>query len=292
MSVTSSEIASQPEMWARAKALLPRVRDALPVANERVAILGCGTSFFVAQAASRLREANGLGETHALVASEVPTERDYGLTVAVSRSGTTTEVVDALRALGPRRRSLAISAVAHSPVAEVADDAVVLDFADEASIVQTRFATTTLALLRAHFGDDLDTAIAGARASVRRDLPLDPTRFEHFAFLGRGWAAGLAAEAALKFREAAGAWSESYPAMEFRHGPISVAGTGSVVWCLSPVDPALLGDIQATGATVIQPTHDPMAELVTIQRAAVELAEARGLDPDQPRHLSRSVVLS
>jgi fructoselysine-6-P-deglycase FrlB-like protein len=34
-----------------------------------------------------------------------------------------------------------------------------------------------------------------------------------------------------------------------------------------------------------------MAELVLIQRMAVELAEARGLDPDHPRHLTRSVVL-
>ena len=34
-----------------------------------------------------------------------------------------------------------------------------------------------------------------------------------------------------------------------------------------------------------------MAELVLIQRMAVELAEAQGLDPDHPKHLSRSVVL-
>jgi glucosamine 6-phosphate synthetase-like amidotransferase/phosphosugar isomerase protein len=35
-----------------------------------------------------------------------------------------------------------------------------------------------------------------------------------------------------------------------------------------------------------------MAELVKIQRTAVLLAEAKGLDPDRPRHLTRSVVLS
>jgi len=34
-----------------------------------------------------------------------------------------------------------------------------------------------------------------------------------------------------------------------------------------------------------------MAELVLIQRVAVELAEACGLDPDRPKHLTRSVVL-
>jgi fructoselysine-6-P-deglycase FrlB-like protein len=35
-----------------------------------------------------------------------------------------------------------------------------------------------------------------------------------------------------------------------------------------------------------------MAELVMAQRLAVALAGARGLDPDRPRYLARSVVLS
>lgn len=103
---------------------------------------------------------------------------------------------------------------------------------------------------------------------------------------------GLANEAALKFREAAQAWTESYPAMEFRHGPISVAGPESVVWALGPVDASVLRDAAATGATVLGGTADPMVELVTIQRTAVALAESGGLDPDHPRHLTRSVVLS
>ena len=61
-----------------------------------------------------------------------------------------------------------------------------------------------------------------------------------FVFLGRAWTVGLAREAALKVREAALAWSEAYPAMEYRHGPISVAGAGTVVWPLEqrPAEPA------------------------------------------------------
>ena len=166
-----------------------------------------------------------------------------------------------------------------------------LPFADEESIVQTRFATTALALLRAHFGEDLEPAIADAERCLGLPLPLDPSDFEHFVFLGAGWTVGLAFEAALKFREAAGAWAEAYPAMEYRHGPISVAGSGSLVWFLGPAGADLIADIEATGATVLAGTLDPMAELLQIQRAAVALAQARGLDPDQPQHLTRSVVL-
>jgi fructoselysine-6-P-deglycase FrlB-like protein len=93
-------------------------------------------------------------------------------------------------------------------------------------------------------------------------------------------------------REAALAWSESYPAMEYRHGPISLASERTLVWFVGEVDPDLRNDVGTTGATVVGGTLDAMAELVLVQRAAVQLAIARGLDPDHPRHLTRSVVLS
>jgi fructoselysine-6-P-deglycase FrlB-like protein len=96
----------------------------------------------------------------------------------------------------------------------------------------------------------------------------------------------------LKLRETAQAWTESYPAMEFRHGPISVVHPGSLVWAVGAVDRAVLDDAAAAGARVVGGELDPMAELVRIQRTAAALAEARGLDPDRPRNLTRSVVLS
>jgi fructoselysine-6-P-deglycase FrlB-like protein len=172
-----------------------------------------------------------------------------------------------------------------------ADDAVVLDFANEQSVVQTRFATTALALLRAHVGDRLEAAIAGGEAALTSALPVQPAEFRQFVFLGQGWTVGIANEAALKLREAAAAWTEAYPAMEYRHGPISVAGPGTLVWAIGPVDPSVLADAADTGATIVDGGSDPMAELVLIQRMAVELAEAHGLDPDHPKHLTRSVVL-
>lgn len=255
-------------------------------------MIGCGTSFYVAQAAAALRESAGLGETDAVVASEFGATRAYDRVVAISRSGTTTEVVRALQALPPETPSVAITAVAETPVADASSAPVVLDFADEESVVQTRFATTTLAMLRAHLGERLDDAIAEAEVAVAAAFPVDPAAFERFVFLGHGWTVGLANEAALKMRETALAWSEAYPAMEFRHGPISVAAPGSLVWLLGVDDPDLERDVKATGASVLVGSLDPMVELVMIQRMAVALAESRGLDPDRPRHLTRSVVLS
>jgi fructoselysine-6-P-deglycase FrlB-like protein len=187
---------------------------------------------------------------------------------------------------------VALVGVTGAPVPDAADDVVNLGFADERSVVQTRFATTALALLRSHLGQDLGPAIAQAEVAIDAPLPIEPSAHSHYVSLGRGWTVGLANEAALKLREAAQAWSEAYPAMEYRHGPISVAGPGSVVWALGDIGDAIRKDVAATGATLVGGDLDPMAELVRVQRVAAALADARGLDPDHPRNLTRSVVLS
>jgi len=291
MRAITSEIASQPTLWRKAAAMAPAVVGRLPAPGEPAVAIGCGTSHHIARAYAVLREENGLGLTDAVIASEFPPHRSYGRVVAISRSGTTTEVLRTLEGVKGRIATVAVTAVPGSPVASSADETVVLDFANEQSVVQTRFATTALTLLRAHIGDRLDAAVADGEAALASKLPADPSDFRQFVFLGQGWTVGLAHEAALKLREAASAWTEAYPAMEYRHGPISVAGPRTLVWAIGPVDPGVLADVADTGATIIGQGLDPMAELVLIQRVAVELAEARGLDPDRPKHLTRSVVL-
>jgi fructoselysine-6-P-deglycase FrlB-like protein len=64
------------------------------------------------------------------------------------------------------------------------------------------------------------------------------------------------------------------------------------VWLLQAGDDTLADDIRVTGATVHQGTADPLIELVQAQRLAVASAEHRGLDPDAPRHLTRSIILN
>ena len=291
MRAITSEIASQPALWRKAAGLAPAAAGALPAPGEPAAAIGCGTSYHIARAYAGLREERNLGTTDAAIASELPPHRSYGRVVAISRSGTTTEVLRTLEGVRGRIATVAITAVPDSPVASAADETIVLDFANEQSVVQTRFATTALALLRAHIGDRLEAAVADGEAALARALPATPSEFTQFVFLGQGWTVGLANEAALKLREAASAWTEAYPAMEYRHGPISAAGRGTLVWAIGAVDPGVLADAAATGATIVNQGSDPMAELVLIQRMAVELAEAQGLDPDHPKHLTRSVVL-
>ncbi len=286
-----AELRSQPGCWRRAVEVAGRSRGLLPRAGERVAVVGCGTSWFMGQAYAWLRESAGQGETDAFTASELPGGRRYDRLLAITRSGTTTEVLTLLHQVRGRQPTLVITAVPGSPVVGAADESIVLDFADEQSVVQTRFATSTLALLRAALGQDLEPVIAQADQALAADLPAGLLERTQFTFLGSGWTVGLANEAALKLREACSAWAESYPAMEYRHGPISIADARSAVWFLTRPPASLAEEIAATQALVLTPTGDPMAELVKAQRLAVALAAAKGLDPDRPRNLSRSVIL-
>ncbi|MFF5184413.1 SIS domain-containing protein [Streptomyces sp. NPDC000345] len=291
MTHVEDELTGQPECWTRAASEAARYKRELPVPGERVAIVGCGTSFFMAQAAAALREDAGQGETDAFPASEFPRHRPYDRVLALTRSGTTTEVLDLLARLRGRTRTTAVTADPHTPVVGAADEVVVLGHADELSVVQTRFATTALTLLRAHLGLHTDAVVADARTALTEPLPEGLVECGQFTFLGRGWTVGLANEAALKLREASLSWTEAYPAMEYRHGPLSVSTTGTATWMIGEAPDGLAPQVCATGALWVHGTLDPLAELVRAQRLAVAVAAARGLDPDRPRHLTRSVIL-
>ncbi|MDQ2661413.1 MAG: sugar isomerase [Actinomycetota bacterium] len=286
----AAELASQPDTWAQAASLTAE-KALLPASGARVAVVGCGTSWFIAQSYAWLRESGGHGETDAFAASEAFVDRGYDAVVALTRSGTTSEVLQLVEHVGGRVRTIGVIGDATSPLVDLVDDAVTLPFADERSVVQTRFATTALALFRSSLGEDLSGAIADAESAIAEDLDPELVGAEQYSFLGRGWAVGLTHEAALKMREASQSWTESYPSMEYRHGPIAIAAPGRVTWHFGDA-PAGLGDeVAATGARFEAGRLDPMAELVRAQRVALERARAKGLDPDAPRNLTRSVIL-
>src|SRR4051794_29390096 len=112
---TEREIADQPAAWERAVALAGDV-DVFP-AGARIAFIGCGSSWWAASAIAALREARRLGETDAFAASEASLERAYDRIVAISRSGTTSELLHALGRVRPNTPTAAIVGVPSSPVA-------------------------------------------------------------------------------------------------------------------------------------------------------------------------------
>ena len=296
MSFIADEIARQPGAWRRGVEIAAAEGNGLPRPGERVAVVGCGTSWFMAEAYAVLRERAGHGETDAFAASMFPHARGYHRLVAISRSGTTTEVVDLIERQQGRIPTTALVASAATPIAELADFTIELPFADERSVVQTVFATTALSVLRASLGEPeraLVRALADQAESVLTELlPEEWLAAEQITFLGRDWAHGVAREAALKMREATQSWTEAYPSMEYRHGPIAIAAPGRLVWHFGPDSEHLAADVAPTGALFVDHAEDPQVDLIRVQRLAAARAALKGLDPDHPRSLTRSVVLN
>jgi len=287
-SKAGQEINSQPGVWTNH--MVAELAQQLPRSGCLVGAIGCGTSLYVAQSYASWRESQGHGQTDAYPASLAP-RREWDCLIAISRSGTTTEVLDALRRSRAAAK-IAITAGQEGPLASVVDEMLVLPFADEESVVQTRFATTALITLLTSVGYNVQAAVADTAAGAGADLDRRVWQSaRQFVFVGVGWTFGIANEAALKLREMAHCWAESYPAMEFRHGPISASGPATLLWGFGPRDESLASAVASTGATVHWPDCDPLASLVEVQRLGLRLAAAGGNDPDKPRHLERSVIL-
>lgn len=310
---TRSEIASQPDLWEQALGIALAGVDGLPVLGERVLVLGCGTSYYVGTAYGSLRESAGLGPTDALIASELPPVlRPYDRVIAISRSGTSSELLDAVRTVRAQQPTVPVTALLGeqgTPLADLATTVVDLSFADEQSVVQTRFPTTQLVLLRAALAQqeaEADPKVERAayrttaldelkelpeRAREALNTPLPDTGIRQLVILGSGWGTAIAEEAALKVREAAGAWTESYAVGEYRHGPIATSGPGTLVWGLGRLPDDIVEAVAATGGSTEHGCGEPLVELVRLHRYAVQLATEAGRDADHPWFLSRSVVL-
>ena len=234
--VTSdAEIASQPECWREGRRA-GRRRRRLPRPGERVAVVGCGTSWFMAMAYAALREQAGQGETDAFQASEFPARPPR--TTGSSRSPAP--------APPPRSSTCSARCAARTPTTVIIGDPGAarrraghrrhraglrrraVGGADPLRHQRARPAAGPPR--RGHRPDRRRRRGGRAAAAAGR-----PGHVEQITFLGRGWTIGLAEEAALKCREAATFWAEAYPAMDYRHGPISIAAPGRVVWAFGEI---------------------------------------------------------
>ncbi|MEM2276744.1 MAG: SIS domain-containing protein, partial [Thermoproteota archaeon] len=141
-----------------------------------------------------------------------------------------------------------------------------------------------------------------------------------FLFLGRGISTATAFEGRLKVMELSYIPCIAYPAGESKHGPISIIEKGVPVFFICPKDEtrkAIIGNIEemkARGAKIITIGNKDDEELMEIsddyvglpdvhellspiiytlpfQLLAYYLAIERGLDPDKPRNLAKSVTV-
>jgi glucosamine--fructose-6-phosphate aminotransferase (isomerizing) len=297
ITVVEQEIRSTPAILRQAIARVAEQGDAMrALLQGPLVFLGCGSSYCIAVAAAALYETATGEPAHACIASEY-LPRPSWTHVAISRTGQTTELVEAMRrARAAGARVALICGALQAPAAEHADLVLPLEFAAEESVIQTRFIAAAILTLRLLIGGP--AALAALPDQMERALTLfDPealTGFTRIVFLGRGWRYGLAMIGALNLQETALCSPNGHQTLEYRHGPLAGADAQTLVWCYDPpADPlsaGVLRDVLASDATVRCTDDDPLISAAQAQIVAVRVARLRGIDPDAPRHLSRAIV--
>jgi fructoselysine-6-P-deglycase FrlB-like protein len=302
MTETERDIRSTPDMVRMALGRVSTNGDALleQMHGLPAVFLGCGSSYGVAMAAAAIYEAQQGVPAQAMIASEYRPRPGWAY-LAISRTGKTTELVEAMRAArGTGAPVVLLVGEPESPASTLAATLLSLEFAPERGVIQTRFITAALVALRQLFGGPADHLALSRLAETLEAIlanfdPAPLAGFDHVVFLGREYRYGLARLGALNLQETALLAPEGHQTLDYRHGPIATAGPGTLVWSFDPPDDtlsaAVLDDVRKTGATVQEASGDPLVSLVCAQLVAVRQAERRGLDPAAPRHLSRAIVL-
>jgi glucosamine--fructose-6-phosphate aminotransferase (isomerizing) len=270
--LTRKAIHAQPE-WIRG--VPDRIGDRrLP--EGRVVLTGCGTSFHAAQTG---------GEAYqALEAVLAPPHAD--LMVAISHEGETKLTLEAAQAFGGR--VWLVTGTEKGPIADLADEVVVVTPEIEESYCHTASYTAAVAALAALRGEDvrwLRQAVDGVLSD-----PLAGGDWERVVVVGAGRDWPTAQEAVLKFREGAYIAAEAYETEQILHGHFAaidekvrvfvLEGEGRAAERAADVVTAL-GEIGAE--TTLVPTVHPVVDIVRFQMLTVDLAERRGVDPDKIR---------
>ena len=316
INVTERVIFEQFPFWEGALSI------ALPVVSAKtVVVVGCGTSFYLAQAIAASFNLNGRNAL-AVPGAEWSRRRNAYLAdqsdlcvIALSRSGESTETVQAVevsRAAG--LPTIALTCEKDSSITKAAETVVYIETHAEEGIVMTSSASLMLIAGLRMAGAVLDSSvIAAAKAGLSamdagiRQVIKDRS---HFVYLGAGPFYGLATEGSLKLQEMSISYSQAFHPMEYRHGPISLVDDKTLAVMLYSAETLdeearVADDIRAKGAVIIgiggpgdlsipaeaQGLAQLVAILPALQIIGERVAEAKDIDTTAPRHLSKVVVL-
>ncbi|HUQ22083.1 MAG TPA: SIS domain-containing protein [Gaiellaceae bacterium] len=264
---TKATVAAQPD-WLR------RVPTGLRLPEGRVAVVGCGTSFHAAQTSGRGMDA--------LEFVLDPPEVD--VLVLVSHEGETPLTHEAAQAFsGPK---WLVTGKSDGPIAALCEQVVVATPAVEESYCHTGSYTCAVATLAALRGEDvtwLPAAVAERLAAPR--LPVSAHERWVFTGAGRDWP--TAQEAALKLREGAYLAAEAHPLEELLHGHLAAVDDTVRCFVLEGEGRAAARAADAVAAlrelgcdVTLVPTCHPVVDIVAFQLLTIDLADARGVDPD------------
>jgi len=336
--LTLPEILSQIHAWTEAIQIVEQqqsnIADFQLTDYDLIIYIGCGSTFYLSLSAAAIMQTLTGINARAVPSSEIllspltifPADKRVAL-CAVSRSGTTTETVQAVEKflsldLG---NVIVITNGIDTPFSQMGKVNLVIPAGFDQSIAQTRsFSSMYLAATGL-------ACVAGKQNSLFSPLKLivpagqkiindfeqkakiwgENKAFDQFFFLGSGIRYGLACEASLKLKEMSLTVSEPFHFLEFRHGPISMVDSKTLVIGLLSEENysqerAVLDEVeQLEGKTITLGERDAticfnsglpeairgVLYLPVLQLVALYRSLAKGLDPDKPRNLNAVVTL-
>ncbi|MCX7653827.1 MAG: SIS domain-containing protein [Fervidobacterium sp.] len=276
--------------------------------DETYVFIGCGSSFNIGQIVSEVLRKRGIcskaitsGEFLAKSSLAEIVNNKYNTAILISRTGTTTETVEVAKLLSGRMKTVGITCETQSPLTDMCDVKFNLDFAHEESIVMTSsFSAIVRLLLNGIEKQEL-------RANDFLEKYMGILNYEklsikdHFVFLGYSERYFVSKESALKVEEMALSHTEFYEPLEYRHGPIALLGEKTHVTIFSTgseIERMLAEELIRKGASVdlLEPVSDvPEFEVQFLvlysQLLGFMKAVSKGLNPDKPKGLVKSVIL-
>jgi glucosamine--fructose-6-phosphate aminotransferase (isomerizing) len=336
---TYQEIKSQTKAWVQAIEHTREQADAIRQlwregGFSEVLFTGCGSTYYLSLAAAtlfrKIVDFSGWGlpggELLLYPDSAYATDRNI-LLVAISRSGTTTETVTAVKQFKEAQRGQVITITNYedSPLANLGDLVIAIPEGKEESVAQTRsfasmfVAVTALAAVIAGRDDllheiarlpDCGEKLMRLYEPLAREIGEDLT-VDRFYFLGGGVRYGLACEANLKMKEMTLTHSEPFHFLEFRHGPMSMISDSTlVIGMLSEAnhahekkvldEMAQLGsrtlslgeaDAEISFACGLSEAIRNVLHLPVLQLMAYYRSLKKGFNPDRPNNLTAVVEL-
>jgi glutamine---fructose-6-phosphate transaminase (isomerizing) len=347
-SETWKEILSQGHVWQTVlremsqSASVEKILASLGKSNELV-FVGCGSSFYLAEAAANTWTLLTGQRSRALPASEVllfsqqlQTESGKSQAVVISRSGKTSETVRAARVLSQELGlpTIGLTCAWSSELELMCESTIVLPAADEKSMVMTRSFTSMLLSLQylagcwagnkqfvldlqrmaEHFAPRINAIAEETEAFVKQQT------FADYVFLGQGPFHGIAREASLKVMEMSCSYSQSFHALEFRHGPKAIVSQATcLMFYLSKTgreaERAVLTEMKELGGVTIAVCDRAEDSLRGASNLVIEVGfdgnelallapytvagqllgfftgAQKGLDADHPKNLTRIVIL-
>jgi len=299
--------------------------------------IGCGSSYHACLAGSYLFSKIAKVHMNAILASEFEHYEDLltgdTLVLAISQSGETADVLDAVNA-AKRRGSKVVGIVNRegSILTRESDTLLMMNSGLELCVLSTKTYTSQvvlMAMLAYALADKYEDGLKKLGSlyldifnltsrSMREYLEqLAELLYDkdHIYLIGRELQYATALEAALKIKEVSYIHAEAFAGGELKHGPLALIeeGTPCIVFVAAETKSKILAnaeEVKSRGGYIIGvgPEREeifdfwikvpeaeelnPIIQIIPMQVLAYELAVLRGLDPDKPRNLAKSVTVS